>query len=94
MIRSCCRKWSVGKAARNRRIRKAMMGSKKAARRYRKDQKAKHDAVGMKKIMESAVSERMGKSGIVLPKSGLLVAQLDAKSVDLDNPDLGRQLGR
>lgn len=83
----------MGKGARNRRIRKAMMGSKKAARRYRKDQDAgSHDVVGMKKIMEGAVEDRMGKSGLVVPKSGLIIAQLDEKSVDLDNPELGRQI--
>jgi hypothetical protein len=31
----------------------------------------------MKKIMEGAVNARMGKSGIVVPKSGLIIAELD-----------------
>lgn len=83
----------MAKGARNRRIRKAMMGSRSAARRYRKDQDpGSHDVVGMKKIMEGAVEERMGKSGIVVPKSGLIVAELDPKSVDIEKPELGRRL--
>lgn len=54
------------------------MGSRRAARRYRKDKNpGAHDVVGMKKIMEGAVEDRMGTSGIVIPKSGLIIAELD-----------------
>ena len=69
----------MAKARRNRLLRQMVFGDKAAARRLRKNRSSAHDVIPLETVLKSALDSRMGRSGIVVPKSGLLVAEIDEK---------------